>query len=255
MELIILNESTRDATIQSIEHAALRMRQEGYSSDDIKLSSIKPLTKPLALVIDGATLVYALEPELRLKFLEIGKMCKSVICCRVSPLQKAEVVKLVKDTLKITSLAIGDGANDVSMIQAAHVGVGISGVEGLQAARASDYSIAQFRFLLRLLLVHGRWNYRRISKIILYSFYKNIVLYLSQFWFTLNNGFSGQSYYERWTLGQFNVLFTFFPIIFYGILDQDVSENLVFQHPQLYEMGIKKYHVSNFTSLFLIFLV
>ncbi len=161
------------------------------------------------------------------------------------------------------------------MIQAAHVGVGISGVEGLQAARASDYSIAQFRYrmflecssnvhgiakenlkktfvhsmnflpryLKRLLLVHGRWNYRRISKIILYSFYKNIVLYISQFWFALFNGFSGTSYYERWTLGQFNVLFTFIPVIFFGVLDQDVSEALLLEYPQLYTIGLRKYHV------------
>jgi hypothetical protein len=104
---------------------------------------------------------------------------------RVSPLQKALVVKLVKTTQKAILLAIGDGANDVSMIQAAHVGVGISGVEvgfvssllegrhrlmlrkGLQAARSADISISQFRFLKKLLLVHGAWSYRRLSKLIL----------------------------------------------------------------------------------------
>lgn len=101
---------------------------------------------------------------------------------RVSPLQKALVVKLVKRHLKSLLLAIGDGANDVSMIQAAHVGVGISGVEGLQAARSADVAIAQFRFLRKLLLVHGSWSYQRISKVILYSFYKNIALYMTQFW-------------------------------------------------------------------------
>jgi phospholipid-transporting ATPase len=79
-------------------------------------------------------------------------------------------------------LAIGDGANDVSMIQAAHVGVGISGQEGLQAARSADYSISQFRYLRKLLLVHGSWSYQRLSKLILYSFYKNITLYMTQFW-------------------------------------------------------------------------
>lgn len=104
---------------------------------------------------------------------------------RVSPLQKALVVKLVKRHLKSLLLAIGDGANDVSMIQAAHVGVGISGVEGLQAARSADVSIAQFRFLRKLLLVHGAWSYQRISKVILYSFYKNIALYMTQFWVRL----------------------------------------------------------------------
>lgn len=100
----------------------------------------------------------------------------------MSPLQKALVVKLVKRHLKAILLAIGDGANDVSMIQAAHVGVGISGVEGLQAARSADVAIGQFRFLRKLLLVHGAWSYQRISKVILYSFYKNITLYMTQFW-------------------------------------------------------------------------
>ena len=91
-------------------------------------------------------------------------------------------MKLVKRHLKTLLLAIGDGANDVSMIQAAHVGVGISGVEGLQAARSADVAIAQFRYLRKLLLVHGSWSYQRISKVILYSFYKNIALYMPQFW-------------------------------------------------------------------------
>ena len=92
------------------------------------------------------------------------------------------MVKLVKRNLKAILLAIGDGANDVSMIQAAHVGVGISGVEGLQAARSADVAIGQFRYLRKLLLVHGAWSYQRISKLILYSFYKNIALYMTQFW-------------------------------------------------------------------------
>lgn len=105
---------------------------------------------------------------------------------RVSPLQKALVVKLVKRNLKAILLAIGDGANDVSMIQAAHVGVGISGVEGLQAARSADVAIGQFRYLRKLLLVHGAWSYQRISKVILYSFYKNIALYMTQFWVRIN---------------------------------------------------------------------
>jgi phospholipid-transporting ATPase len=95
-------------------------------------------------------------------------MCSKLNCIgRVSPLQKALVVKLVKRSTKAPLLAIGDGANDVSMIQAAHVGVGISGVEGLQAARSADVAISQFRFLRKLLLVHGSWSYQRLSKLIL----------------------------------------------------------------------------------------
>ena len=87
--------------------------------------------------------------------------CEGVVCCRVSPKQKALVVNLVKDGIDTMTLAIGDGANDVSMIQAADVGVGISGEEGLQAVNSSDFAIAQFRFLKRLLLVHGHWSYAR----------------------------------------------------------------------------------------------
>ena len=94
-------------------------------------------------------------------------------------------MKLVKRHLKAILLAVGDGANDVSMIQAAHVGVGISGVEGLQAARSADVAIGQFRFLRKLLLVHGAWSYQRVSKVILYSFYKNIALYMTQFWVSI----------------------------------------------------------------------
>lgn len=106
---------------------------------------------------------------------------------RVSPLQKALVVKLVKKNKKAILLAIGDGANDVSMIQAAHIGVGISGLEGLQAARSADIAISQFRFLKKLLLVHGTWSYQRLCKLILYSFYKNIVLYMIGFWVSFSS--------------------------------------------------------------------
>jgi phospholipid-transporting ATPase len=149
--------------------------------------------EPLALVIDGRSLEFALEEDVKLIFLELATLCKAVVCCRVSPLQKALVVKLVKKNVQgSVTLAIGDGANDVGMIQAAHVGIGISGMEGLQAARSSDVSIAQFRYLQKLLLVHGGWAYAKMSKLVLYSFYKNITLYLIQLWFSIDNGFSGQ---------------------------------------------------------------
>ena len=145
-----------------------------------------------ALVIDGKSLSFALTPGLDLLFLELSTLCSSVICCRVSPLQKAQIVNLVKKNLSAVTLAIGDGANDVGMIQAAHVGIGISGNEGLQATRNSDFSISQFRYLKKLLLVHGSWSYQRLSQLIQYSFYKNITLYVTQLWFQFFCGFSGQ---------------------------------------------------------------
>lgn len=145
-----------------------------------------------AIVVNGHSLVHCLSPELEQKFLEIASQCKAVICCRVTPLQKALVVALMKRSKSAVTLAIGDGANDVSMIKEAHIGVGISGQEGLQAVLASDYSIAQFRFLERLLLVHGRWSYYRMSKFLRYFFYKNFAFTLCHFWFAFFCGFSAQ---------------------------------------------------------------
>jgi len=175
-------------------------------------------------------------------FLSLATHCRAVICCRVSPLQKAQVVKLVRDNIETVTLSIGDGANDVSMIQEAHVGIGISGLEGLQAARASDFSIAQFRFLQRLLLVHGRYAYRRISKVTLFSFYKNILLYLTQFWFASMNLWTGQSLYDSWALSLWNMAFSAFPIIFLGILDRDVEPHMMLStsmFPELYQDGVR----------------
>ena len=193
---------------------------------------------------DTMTLVQTENPE---HFLRIAEHCGVVICCRVTPGQKAQVVKLVKDTGEVT-LAIGDGANDVSMIKEAHVGVGISGLEGLQAANSADYAIGQFRFLGRLLLVHGRWSYRRNSKLILYSFYKNICLYLTQFWYGMFNKYTGQSLYDSWSLTGFNVAFTAAPIVALAILDRDIEPKRLIgdenspgieQFPELYDDGRK----------------
>lgn len=105
----------------------------------------------------------------------------------MSPKQKAEVVNIIRERAEnkqqITTLAIGDGANDVNMITAAHIGVGISGLEGQQASRAADYSIGQFKFLKNLMFVHGREAYRRNSYLILYMFYKNVLFVLPLFYY------------------------------------------------------------------------
>ena len=117
------------------------------------------------LVIDGSSLQHTLSEDFSKEMLlYLATRCQAVICCRVSPLQKALIVKLVKEGLGALCLAIGDGANDVSMIQAADVGIGVAGEEGLQAVNSSDYAIAQFRFLNKLLFVHGHWSYMRNSE-------------------------------------------------------------------------------------------
>ncbi|KAF7321513.1 P-type phospholipid transporter [Mycena kentingensis (nom. inval.)] len=229
MNLVIVNEETSHDTKLFLEKRLSAIKSQRSTGE----------LEDLALVIDGKSLGFALEKDISKIFLELGIMCKAVICCRVSPLQKALVVKLVKKNQKAILLAIGDGANDVSMIQAAHVGVGISGVEGLQAARSADVAISQFRFLKKLLLVHGAWSYRRLSKLILYSFYKNICLYMTQFWFAFFNNFSGQIAYESWTLSMYNVVFTLLPPLVIGIFDQFVSARILDRYPQLYMLGQK----------------
>ncbi|KAF9189250.1 hypothetical protein BGZ50_000866 [Haplosporangium sp. Z 11] len=230
MSLIICNEQTHWEAKEFLENKLKAIKSTHQRGDDIE---------PLALIIDGKTLGFALEKDMEKVFLDLAVLCKAVVCCRVSPLQKALVVKLVKRHLKAILLAIGDGANDVSMIQAAHVGVGISGLEGLQAARSADFAISQFRFLKKLLLVHGAWSYQRLSKLILFSFYKNICLYTTQFWYAFYNGFSGQTVYESWTNSLFNVALTVLPPLSLGIFDQYVSARMLDRYPQMYMLGQK----------------
>jgi len=185
-------------------------------------------TESFALIIDGKSLTYALEDDVKFKFLDLAVKCASVICCRSSPKQKALVTRLVKHSHKVT-LAIGDGANDVGMLQEADIGVGISGVEGMQAVMASDIAIAQFRFLERLLLVHGHWCYRRISVMICYFFYKNVTFGVTIFLYEAFASFSGKPAYNDWFLSLYNVFFTSLPVIALGVFDQDVSSRLCLQ--------------------------
>ena len=203
----------------------------------------KPVRLPRALVVTGPSLDLLLhgkdtKEEERL-LLSVGLRCQAVIACRVSPKQKADIVGIVRNCThpKPMTLAIGDGANDVAMIQNAQIGVGISGKEGLQAANAADFSIAQFRFLRRLLLVHGRWSYRRMSKVLLYSFYKNIVITITLFLYSTWAGYSGTSLYESLVYSIFNFVLGL-PIIACGVLDQDVREETVLAHPALYMSGL-----------------
>lgn len=190
-----------------------------------------------ALIIDGKSLTYALEDDMKMQFLTLAVDCASVICCRVSPKQKALVTRLVKEGTGKTTLAIGDGANDVGMIQAADVGVGISGAEGMQAVMASDFAVAQFQFLERLLLVHGHWCYKRIAQMICYFFYKNIAFGLTLFYFEAFAGFSGQTIYDDWYSLSFNVILTSLPVISLGVFEQDVSSDVCLEFPALYQQG------------------
>ncbi|XP_059398212.1 phospholipid-transporting ATPase IC-like [Carassius carassius] len=170
-------------------------------------------------------------------FVDMACECSSVICCRVTPKQKATVVSLVKRYKKAVTLSIGDGANDVNMIKTADIGVGISGQEGMQAVMSSDYAFAQFRYLQRLLLVHGRWSYIRMCKFLRYFFYKNFAFTLVHFWFAFFNGFSAQTVYEDWFITLYNVCYSSLPVLLIGLLEQDVNDKLSLRYPKLYLPG------------------
>lgn len=188
---------------------------------------------PIVVVIDGESINHALK-ECSEDFVALTNLASAAVCCRVTPLQKAEVVRTIKEAKKEICLSIGDGANDVSMIQEAHIGIGIFGKEGTQAARASDYAIGQFSFLKRLLTVHGRYSYVRNLACIHQSFYKNMAFGFVQFWYAIFSGFSGQTPYDDFLLTAYNIVITSAPPFFTALFFKDVLEVTINQYPQLY---------------------
>uniref|UniRef100_A0A3Q1M0I8 Phospholipid-transporting ATPase n=1 Tax=Bos taurus TaxID=9913 RepID=A0A3Q1M0I8_BOVIN len=177
------------------------------------------------------------EGKLEEKFLELTQYCRSVLCCRSTPLQKSMLVKLVRERLRAMTLSIGDGANDVSMIQAADIGIGISGQEGMQAVMSSDFAISRFRHLKKLLLVHGHWCYSRLARMVVYYFYKNVCYVNLLFWYQFFCGFSGSTMIDYWQLIFFNLFFTSLPPLVFGVLDKDISMETLLALPELYKSG------------------
>ncbi|KAI1427418.1 hypothetical protein F5Y12DRAFT_171568 [Xylaria sp. FL1777] len=221
-----------------------RLQYFGLTGNDEDLAQARQTHEPPspthALVVDGFTLKWVLDERLKQKFLILCKQCASVLCCRVSPAQKAAVVSMVKNSLDVMTLSIGDGANDVAMIQEADVGVGIAGVEGRQAVMSADYAIGQFRFLQRLVLVHGRWSYRRMAEAIANFFYKNMIWTFTIFWFQIWCNYDITYLFEYTYIILFNLIFTSLPPIVIGVLDQDVSDSVSLAVPQLYRRGIER---------------
>ncbi|KAJ8287108.1 hypothetical protein GJAV_G00047750 [Gymnothorax javanicus] len=246
-DIFIVAGNSSEEVAEELRSARQKMKPDSGDEPPFVLSGIRrKKTKVVAdeqvdgeyaLVINGHSLAFALEKPLSLELLRTACMCKTVICCRVTPLQKAQVVQLVKKHKRAVTLAIGDGANDVSMIKAAHIGVGISGQEGMQAVLSSDFSFAQFRYLQRLLLVHGRWSYLRMSKFLRYFFYKNFTFTFVHFWFAFFCGFSAQTVYDEWFITLYNLVYTALPVLGMALFDQDVNDRWSFQYPQLYVPG------------------
>eukprot|EP00742_Colponemidia_sp_Colp-10_P015118 GILJ01017231.1.p1 GENE.GILJ01017231.1~~GILJ01017231.1.p1 ORF type:complete len:623 (+),score=106.64 GILJ01017231.1:223-1869(+) len=190
--------------------------------------------KKVTFVVDGPALMVCMKPPLKDEFIRLSQLVNSAVCCRLTPLQKASVVNMFQVTTGLTALAIGDGANDVSMIQEGKVGVGIVGLEGAQAALAADYAIPRFKHLKRLCCVHGRYALVRNAICILVSFYKNIMLSLTQFYFAFWAGFSGMTLMNGWLLTFYNLAFTSLPPLFLGIFEKDLEEDAIMSNAKLY---------------------
>ncbi|KAL7983788.1 hypothetical protein Chor_000664, partial [Crotalus horridus] len=200
------------------------------------------LSQPnLGLVIDGRTLAYALDKGLEDKFLSLARKCRCVLCCRSTPIQKGMVVKLIRDKLKTMTLAIG---NCNRLIEA-----DITSFRGLTfcfmtdqtdlAVMASDFAVPKFRYLEKLLLVHGHWCYSRLANMVLYFLYKNAMFVALLFWYQFYCGFSGSSMIDQWYLIFFNLLFSSLPQLIVGVLDKDVPAETLIAIPQLYTSGQK----------------
>ncbi|ELP90095.1 cation-transporting ATPase, putative [Entamoeba invadens IP1] len=183
------------------------------------------------LIVDGSTLSLVLK-ELPMRFIHFALQAKSVICCRCMPTQKAEVVNLVKKS-GIRTCAIGDGGNDVSMIQAADVGLGIEGKEGKQASMAADFSMKQFSHVTRILLWHGRNSYIRSSDLALFIMHRGMIISIMQAIFSAIFNFAPVALFQGFLLMGYATYYTMFPVLAI-VLDERVNEQKVMEFPELY---------------------
>ncbi|KAK7283961.1 hypothetical protein RIF29_13711 [Crotalaria pallida] len=239
MNQVVINSNSRESCKRRLQDSLVMSKKLMTSSAGTNNSegNSDAVTTPIALIIDGTSLVYILDSELEEELFQLASGCSVVLCCRVAPLQKAGIVALVKKRASDMTLAIGDGANDVSMIQMADVGVGISGQEGRQAVMASDFAMGQFRFLVPLLLIHGHWNYQRLGCMILYNFYRNAIFVLVLFWYVLFTAFTLTTAINEWSSMLYSIIYTALPTIVVGILDKDLSKRTLLKYPQLYGAG------------------
>eukprot|EP00371_Babesia_bovis_P000701 XP_001609348.1 phospholipid-translocating P-type ATPase [Babesia bovis T2Bo] len=196
------------------------------------------------VVIDGIATNELTKEHIVDDFIELCTHCHSAICCRMTPAHKGLFVSLFKKKLGTVMMAIGDGGNDCNMIQTADVGIGIKGKEGLQAYNVSDYGIGQFRFLVPLILDHGRNCYRRIAKTVAYMFYKNITLIMPIFFYGYLSLFSGQRILLEVLVALYNVLFTGISVILVGSIDRDIDRSLSYQYPHVYQLGQRNYYLN-----------
>ncbi|CAD6190202.1 unnamed protein product [Caenorhabditis auriculariae] len=222
--MLVLNATTRQETEKQMEEYIAKMGER-----------LKNREQQISMIVDATTLDFVLEDDdLCITFLQLALCCSSVICCRCTPLQKATVTRMVRDNVSGSVLAIGDGANDVPMIQEAQIGVAIAGKEGMQAALAADYVVSQFKHLERLLLVHGTLSVFRTSKTVMFCLYKNILETFMMALFCYYNGRSSQMMGDPWMSIFYNVCFTSWCSLMLGIADRPATTSFLVKYPRVY---------------------
>ena len=231
------NKTSNQTDKHSLKNGLFRLKEE------IRRCREQDTNRQISLIVEGPMIIRLSEfDDLAKEFTEeVFTQCDSVVCCRMSPKQKGEIVKFIKKYQKKITLAIGDGANDVNMIQEAHVGVGLYGKEGLRAVQASDYALVNFRSLWKLLFFHGRLSYYRNTEFIKYFFYKNFIIAIPQLLFMFYNAFSAQTIFDDWYITFYNMLFTAVPVTFRAVIDMDITYKFA-KRGKVIENNLKKFY-------------
>ncbi|PFH32645.1 hypothetical protein BESB_012570 [Besnoitia besnoiti] len=237
----------------ALEFSGRKAKREGVMLYELfrKARRLKRRDEHICLVVTGPNLrTFLNHPDLQTYFLNMACCSDVVVAARVTPSQKAEMVRLVKKRLtpQPITLAIGDGGNDVAMLQEAHVGVAIRGHDSAAAIAAAyaDYSFSEFRFLQRLLFVHGRLSLMRISTVILWSFFKSLCIGLPAFLFQPQAFWSAVEVYDPFLLMLVDFLWTTLPGIVHGYTDQDLPTHLLPCVPVLYTPGRRRLYFNGF---------
>lgn len=198
-------------------------------------------TVPFTTVIDSDVFKLIYMNNLHDFLLSVTMHSTAVVCCRLSPEEKALIVTMTRNRDKyITTLAIGDGANDCPMIKSANIGVGIAGNEGLHASNSSDFSLPEFKYLRRLLFVHGHYTHLRNSELIEYCIYKNLILVFVNGLFSGQCLFTSQILFNDMMVTMYNIVLTFLPIFIYALTEHDIKDRVLEVHPRVYSVFEKK---------------
>lgn len=246
------SESIPEAPRPPVQQVGVRMTQyikkisniNGYI-DDVNLYEFNPKNINFAVSIDRTSFRTAIQDKNSRKMLVCLLFAAKFVCFSgMMPKDKSDVIRLLKKSFKFKPvvLAVGDGNSDISMIQEADIGVGISGKEESQAKNYAEVTISDFSQLKKLLLIHGYWNYSRMSKVIILSLYKNFLMTLIIFGFFLASDYSGTSIFNGGLLVGFNIFFTVLPILSLGVFDERSSIDEINLKPNIYCKGIFNTH-------------